>query len=703
MTDHFTAAIRNVAAFGDTDVLAFPIENHVLSDEEQLTADLLRRIDDQFETSLNSYGPVTDGSLIAAGYNGFRWVVQIDPVWNAYLLGLVISIGEEIERKRIPVSEGIIYSYRFKYDEGKKTLFDTNIGWREFQDISKERARPFKYVVACDIADFYHRIDHDQLRSALGTATPRVQTVDRIMRVLRGISNGAPYGLPVGGPAARLLSELLLSHIDGLLSTKGITFCRYADDYHLFSSTQEEAYRHLRFLAEKLIENEGLSLQKSKTRIMTVKEFTAASEFSIAEDAREPGEKEGKSLLSLRLYYNPYSPTAEEEYEELRKSVDAFPIEEMLSREMKKSRIHQAHTKKLISALRFVSPEKRNTVFRALIENLSTQNDRIPSLYPVFPNVMLLVKGILNDLDQELRSFCFEKVLQLVESRSQIVNTPANLCYALRVLSDDQSPRTKQVLDNLYAETSSMMVKRDIILIMGRRGADDWIMNLTKSFKRLSPWERRSLVVASFILGHQGRRWRELISEELSPIDKLSQVWAENKNNSQPRTQPGALSPASKAQVFLSYASEDKDKVKELYGKLRAAGLKPWMAPDDITPGMRWPLALKHAIDESTFFLACLSEHSVAKRGILQREFNQALELWKEKLEDDIYLIPARLDACEVPERLKEFQWVDLYAADGLSRLLSAIQLGLSKQSSQLPSTAAPIQSIQSSDWRIPI
>jgi hypothetical protein len=698
MMDHFTAAIRNVGAFGDTDVLAFPIENHVLSDEEELTAGLLRQIDGHFETALNGWGPITDGSLIAAGYNGFRWVVQIDPIWNAYLLGLVISIGDEIERKRIPVSEGIIYSYRFKYDEGKSTLFDNNLGWREFQDVSKDRAKGFKYVVACDIADFYHRIDHDQLRSALGTATPRVETVDRIMRVLRSISNGASYGLPVGGPAARLLSELLLAHIDGLLSTKGITFCRYADDYYLFSSTQEEAYRYLRFLAEKLIENEGLSLQKSKTRIMTANEFISASEFSIAEDAREPGEGDGKSLLSLRLRYDPYSATAVEDYEELRKRLAPFDIEEMLSREMKKSRIHQAHTKKLISALRFRGPETRNTIIEALIENLSTHNDRIPSLYPVFPNVMLLIKGILNDLDQELRSFCFEKILQLVESRSQIVNTPANLCYAMRVLSDDQSTRTKKVLDNLYAETSSMMVRRDIILIMARRGADDWIANLTKSFNRLSPWERRSLVVASFILGHQGRKWRELISSQLSPIDKLSQVWAEHKNN----PQPPALPPPRDARVFLSYAREDKDKVRELYGKLREAGFQPWMDVEDIPAGADWEAAIESAIDDSPFFLACLSDFSVGKRGILQKEIDRALELWKQKLEDDIYLIPARLNPCELPRRLRKFQWVDIYEADGWSRLLKAIQLGLSKQALQQPSTASPIQ-ISSSDWRIPI
>ena len=37
------------------------------------------------------------------GYTSFRWVTQIDPIWNAYLLGLVLSIAPAIEAERIPV------------------------------------------------------------------------------------------------------------------------------------------------------------------------------------------------------------------------------------------------------------------------------------------------------------------------------------------------------------------------------------------------------------------------------------------------------------------------------------------------------------------------------------------------------------------------------------------------------------------------
>jgi hypothetical protein len=53
-------------------------------------------------------------------------------------------------------------------------------------------------------------------------------------------------------------------------------------------------------------------------------------------------------------------------------------------------------------------------------------------------------------------------------------------------------------------------------------------------------------------------------------------------------------------------------------------------------------------------------------------------------LDSDIYLIPARLEDCEVPERLGDFQWVDLFEEDGWTRLVKAIQEGL-KRRTQAP------------------
>lgn len=133
-------------------------------------------------------------------------------------------------------------------------------------------------------------------------------------------------------------------------------------------------------------------------------------------------------------------------------------------------------------------------------------------------------------------------------------------------------------------------------------------------------------------------------------------------------------------QVFLSYSRQDEDSVKNLYRKLQNAGLKPWMDQEDILPGENWELSTYNAIRNSDFFLVCLSKNSVNKRGYIQREIKYALNRWQEKLDDDIYLIPVRLEDCEIPEGLKKFHWVNLFEKDGWSRLLRALETGIERQ-----------------------
>jgi len=128
--------------------------------------------------------------------------------------------------------------------------------------------------------------------------------------------------------------------------------------------------------------------------------------------------------------------------------------------------------------------------------------------------------------------------------------------------------------------------------------------------------------------------------------------------------------------IFLSYAREDRDKVENLHGRLSDAGFKPWMDTKEILPGEAWAFGIQKAIRSSDFFLACLSPNSVSKRGSLQTEIRDALRIWQEKLESDIHLIPVRLEDCQIPESLRDFQWVDLFEKDGWDKLVRAMQIG---------------------------
>ena len=122
--------------------------------------------------------------------------------------------------------------------------------------------------------------------------------------------------------------------------------------------------------------------------------------------------------------------------------------------------------------------------------------------------------------------------------------------------------------------------------------------------------------------------------------------------------------------IFLSYAREDKDRVLELCRKLKENGYDAWIDVDKIFPGQDWDLEIKKAIKSSDVVILCLTKISVYKRGYVQREMKQALDLFQEKLEGDIFIIPARLDECNPPEILSKWQYVDLFSEDGYQNYL---------------------------------
>jgi TIR domain len=133
-------------------------------------------------------------------------------------------------------------------------------------------------------------------------------------------------------------------------------------------------------------------------------------------------------------------------------------------------------------------------------------------------------------------------------------------------------------------------------------------------------------------------------------------------------------------QIFLSYARQDREKVDELYQRLSEAGYKPWMDTKDILPGENFRLAIEKAIQSADFFVPCLSGNSVDRRGFIQREMKQAVDLWKEKLNDDIYVIPVRFEECGTPDDIHSFQWLNLFESDGWTRLLRSFEVGMERR-----------------------
>lgn len=127
--------------------------------------------------------------------------------------------------------------------------------------------------------------------------------------------------------------------------------------------------------------------------------------------------------------------------------------------------------------------------------------------------------------------------------------------------------------------------------------------------------------------------------------------------------------------VFLCHASDDKSTVRELYHRLRADGVSPWLDEEELLPGQDWELEISRALQQSDVVLVCMSTRSIDKRGYVQRELRSSLRLAEEMPRGQVFLIPARLEPCTVPNDLAHLHWVDLFDPRGYDRLLRALRL----------------------------
>lgn len=114
--------------------------------------------------------------------------------------------------------------------------------------------------------------------------------------------------------------------------------------------------------------------------------------------------------------------------------------------------------------------------------------------------------------------------------------------------------------------------------------------------------------------------------------------------------------------VFISYASQDKPVVQEFSRRLASVGwIEPWVDEKKLLPGQNWRSKIEEAVETADIVIICLSSSSVTKEGFVQKELRYAKEIAFEKPEETIFLIPLRLDDCNVPRGLRFYQWGDYF------------------------------------------
>jgi resuscitation-promoting factor RpfB len=126
--------------------------------------------------------------------------------------------------------------------------------------------------------------------------------------------------------------------------------------------------------------------------------------------------------------------------------------------------------------------------------------------------------------------------------------------------------------------------------------------------------------------------------------------------------------------VFLSYAHEDYPQVHFWYRRLIKNGYDAWLDKENLHAGQDWRLEITDVVRNADVVIFFLSGE-FNKEGFRQKEVRLALDKALEKPDGEVYIIPARLEPCEIPAKLTQWHMVDLFEHNAISKLMGSLRM----------------------------
>jgi hypothetical protein len=129
----------------------------------------------------------------------------------------------------------------------------------------------------------------------------------------------------------------------------------------------------------------------------------------------------------------------------------------------------------------------------------------------------------------------------------------------------------------------------------------------------------------------------------------------------------------NRLKIFICHAKEDKLIAREIYKILKNGNFNPWLDEEKLIPGVEWNEIISEQIITSDVILICLSSNSVSKIGYLQKEIRQSLEMAELQPEGKIFIMPIKLNECQIPRKLLKFQYLDYFTPGAKERLINTL------------------------------
>lgn len=550
---HFARAAREISKHGDNDTLPFDMDVRFCGDEAEALATIAygfyKELRDS-EAAKDNHERIaalhvhSERLLAPSGPAGFRVVTKIHLFWNIYLNGLAIAIAAALEPQR----SSCAHSYRF-LPEGGKQLFDETKSWRAFKEATVAQASiagDEAVIVQTDISSFYEHVSHHYIENLINTLGGDAGPVSKqINALLSKLFAGRSFGLPVGGQGARVLAELFLNQVDAALTSRGVRWNRYVDDYVLIATNTADAYRSLGILAQGLMDY-GLSLNKSKTAFLSSKHYRDYVASQLGGD-----DIEAAKLRNIDLKFDPYSDSADEDYESLVETVETLEVRQLLNRELEKALPDSFLVTQIGRTIRLHEPSVAIEIASTLLKQ---QN--LHAFRSSFSTIMRGIANLRADGRFSVIHSRLDSLLDDVPVRSEhLLKADTSLLHYLRCLRFQSTPARVQFVRQLFDATQLDTVRRACIDCWRGWGDGAAFNHLRNRWQQMTPECQRLYWLASLEFGEEGDKAR------LQAKRAASQSWAlgvelpfdEEKDKSKLSKLPRGSEPRFAA-VFMRWA-----------------------------------------------------------------------------------------------------------------------------------------------------
>ncbi|MCP4545316.1 MAG: TIR domain-containing protein [bacterium] len=175
-------------------------------------------------------------------------------------------------------------------------------------------------------------------------------------------------------------------------------------------------------------------------------------------------------------------------------------------------------------------------------------------------------------------------------------------------------------------------------------------------------------------LREQSRTASDRSSVIESEADSLETLWSETPG---PEPSPEPDRPShfdGQLEVFLCHSPKAWEQAKELYRRLQADGVRPWLESEDLLGGQTREDEIQKRVRECDVVVVLLGNAFHRQAGLEQQIIKWALEVHGKQPPGSIFLIPALVEECEVPDNFRDLAPVRLFEEGGYEKLKRSLE-----------------------------